>query len=363
MVAHCSLGRYSPHEQGACRFHPRPQAGDGRAVPRGIRGAALRRRPGGEGPHRRPGVPLAGGSGQVADHERVGIDRRLPRLGGDRGAPRLGETASRVHRQSNVPEIHGRRGNPRGPGKPRGVDMETKTLDIQKLLSDYVDDLNVAVESRQFPPFVQKWFAVPQCMLSFKHETQGIENAKTLWTHLLPIGVEGAPREVLQFPYKVENGRVYAWRQLQGGSSPKPLYGLQETQFDDRTLISEISIMSVQDKPEVNEDPAAATSRLGRIFGAFADAFNVFFQTGDTDIIEEWCSPDIVMKLDSTFWGMGVIGPHNRIAQTARFTLSGWEADGDRIKANVDFTGWGGLSAGTPWDLALTPEGKFRELK
>ncbi len=40
--------------------------------------------------------------------------------------------------------------------------METKTLDIQKLLSDYVDDLNVAVESRQFPPFVQKWFAVPE---------------------------------------------------------------------------------------------------------------------------------------------------------------------------------------------------------
>ena len=97
--------------------------------------------------------------------------------------------------------------------------METQTLDIQKLLSDYVDDLNVAVESRQFPPFVQKWFAVPNCMLSFKHETQGIENAKTLWTHLLPIGVEGAPREVLQFPYKVEDGRVYAWRQLQGGNS------------------------------------------------------------------------------------------------------------------------------------------------
>ena len=149
--------------------------------------------------------------------------------------------------------------------------METQTVDIQKLLSDYVDDLNVAVESRQFPPFVQKWFAVPNCMLSFKHETQGIENAKTLWTHLLPIGVEGAPREVLQFPYKVENGRVYAWRQLQGGNSPKPLYGLQETQFDDRTLISEISIMSVQDKPEVDEEPGGsdvqARSNLRRVRG------------------------------------------------------------------------------------------------
>ena len=100
-------------------------------------------------------------------------------------------TASRVHRQGNVPEIHGRRGNPRGPGKPRGVEMETKTLDIQKLLSDYVDDLNVAVESRRVPALRAEVVRGPQCMLSFKHETQGIENAKTLLTHLLPINFEG----------------------------------------------------------------------------------------------------------------------------------------------------------------------------
>jgi hypothetical protein len=168
---------------------------------------------------------------------------------------------------------------------------------------------------------------------------------------------------VNQFPYKIEGGRVYAWRQLVGGSAPKPLYGLQETQFDDRTLISEINIRSVQDKPEVEEDPSAPKVRLGRIFLAFADAFNDFFQSGDTSIVEEWCTDDIVMKLDSTFWGMGVIGPHNRIAQTARFTLSGWESAGDdRIKAQVDFTGWGGLSAGTPWEVELTPEGKLRKL-
>jgi hypothetical protein len=242
--------------------------------------------------------------------------------------------------------------------------METQALDIQKLLSEYVDDLNEAVESRSFPPFVQKWFAMPNCMLSFKHETQGIENAKTLWKHLLPTGAgEGAPREVLQFPYKVEDGRVYAWRQLQGGNAPKPLYGLQETQFDDRTLISEISIMSVQDKPEVDEDSGAAKTRLGRIFGAFADAFNEFFQTGDTSILEEWCTEDIGMKLDSTFWGMGVISPHNRIAQTARFTLAGWESAGNgTVRANVDFTGWGELSAGTPWEVTWTPEGKVQKL-
>jgi hypothetical protein len=62
--------------------------------------------------------------------------------------------------------------------------MEAKTLDIQKLLSDYVAELNVAVESRNFAPFVQKWFALPDCMLSFKHECQGIDNAKTLWSRV-----------------------------------------------------------------------------------------------------------------------------------------------------------------------------------
>jgi hypothetical protein len=244
--------------------------------------------------------------------------------------------------------------------------MEGNTLDVEKLLNDYIADLNVAVESREFAPFVQKWFALPNCMFSFKHECQGIENAQTLWGHLLPTGVEeGPPREVLQYPYKVENGRVYAWRVLQGGNAPKPLYGLQETQFDDRTLISEISIQSVQDKPEVDEDPAATKSRLGRIVkDAFAGAFNDFFETGNFSVLDEWFTDDIVMKLDSTFWGMGVINPHNRIAQTARFTLAGWEpaADG-KVNANVDFTGWGGMSAGTPWEVALTPEGKIRELK
>ena len=28
----------------------------------------------------------------------------------------------------------------------------------------------------------------------------------------------------------------------------------------------------------------------------------------------------------------------------------------------MDFTGWGGLG-GAPWDVALTPDGKIRELK
>jgi hypothetical protein len=241
--------------------------------------------------------------------------------------------------------------------------MEATTVDVQSLLSRYVDDLNAAVASREFPPFVQKWFA-SECMLNFHHQCSGIEKAQRLWDHLLPKGnTGGMPREVHQVPYRVDEGRVYCYRWLQGGNAPRPLYGLQETQFDERTLISEIVIRSVQDKPEVEVDPTASTCRLGRIFLQFAEVFNEYFLTGDHSLLPEWCSPDITMSLDSTFWNMGVIMPHNRIAQTARFTLSGWErTPSDRILAQVDFIDWGGLDASSPWDIALTPDGKIREL-
>ena len=242
--------------------------------------------------------------------------------------------------------------------------MEAATqVDIEATLSRYVEDLNAAVESRAFPPFVGKWFA-DDCRLTFHHQCDGIDKAVRLWDHLLPKGDSGGmPREVHQVPYRVDDGRVYCYRWLQGGNAPRPLYGLQETQFDDRTLISEIVIRSVQDKPEVEVEPDAATSRLGRIFLQFAEVFNEYFLTGDHSLLPEWCSQDIRMSLDSTFWGKGVIMPHNRIAQTARFNLAGWEQTPEgRVSARVEFKDWGGLDAASPWDLALTPDGKIREL-
>jgi hypothetical protein len=241
--------------------------------------------------------------------------------------------------------------------------MEAATLDVQATLSRYVEDLNAAVKSRAFPPFVQKWFS-QDCMLNFHHECHGLESAVRLWDHLLPKGdTGGMPREVHQVPYKVSSGRVYCHRWLQGGNAPRPLHGLQETQFDDHTLISEIVIRSVQDEPEIVIEPDAATSRLGRIFLQFAEVFNEYFLTGDHSLLPEWCSSDIRMALDSTFWNMGVIMPHNRIAQTATFSLAGWQELPDgRISADVQFKDWGGLDAGSPWEVALTPDGKIREL-
>lgn len=234
---------------------------------------------------------------------------------------------------------------------------------IQTFLRNYVDELNAAVASRAFPPFVKKWFA-DDCSMTFAHETQGLDNAMTLWKHLLPKGnEEGAPREVLQWVDRVVDGRVFTHRQLQGGNAPKPLYGMQETQFDDRTLISEIKIQSVQDEPQPEIDPAAAGSRLGRIFMAFAGAFNEYFMSGEGNILEEWCSPDVKMSIDSTFWGMGVIMPHNRIAKTAQFTLEGYEQDADdHLTADISFVDWGGLDGKSPWDLTFTPDLKIRRL-
>jgi hypothetical protein len=243
--------------------------------------------------------------------------------------------------------------------------MSVQTTEgIQSFLNSYVEELNAAVESRAFPPFVQKWFAIPDCSLTFSHECEGLDKAVRLWDHLLPKGMdEGAPREVLQWVDRIEDGRVYSHRQLQGGNAPRPLYGLQETQFDDKTLISEITIRSVQDEPQVESDPEAEQTRLGRIFIGFAETFNEFFMTGDHSRVIEWCAPNIKMAIDSQFWGMGVIMPHNRIQKTARFTLEGFEQTGDdRLRADISFVDWGGLDGRSPWDLTFTPELKVRDL-
>jgi len=235
-------------------------------------------------------------------------------------------------------------------------------MNSEDFVNGYIEALNDAVQTREFAPLVKRWFA-EESSFHIYNEEKGLEATKRFWTHLLPVG-ESAPREVLQFPYKVEDGRVYCWRQLQGGNAPRPLYGMQETQFDDRTLISEIIIRSVQEKPEVDTDPRAETGRLGRIFLAFADAFNDFFVSGDSDILTEWLSDDVRMVADSRFYNMGIIGPHNRINQNARFSLEQIEEpETGEIIARVGFVNWGGLDHGvTPWRLKVTPDEKIAEL-
>ena len=103
--------------------------------------------------------------------------------------------------------------------------------------------------------------------------------------------------------------------------------------------------------------------RHALIFLAFAGVFNEYFKTGNWSLIKDWFSPDVRFVVDSTFWNKGVIMPHNRIQQSATFALKKWEQlAADRVRAQVEFTNWGGLDAASPWEVVLTPKGKIREL-
>src|SRR5262245_50004788 len=199
--------------------------------------------------------------------------------------------------------------------------------DVETLVRSYVQDLNDAAKSRNFPGVIQKWFP-PDGRLTFHNETEGREGAKAVWEHMLPTG-ERVPREVHQVVWKVENGRVYSWRSLSGGNIPMPIYNLQETEFDDRTLISELHIMSSRGKPEVDEDPEAPRPRLGRILVAFGMTFNDFFATGDPGLLDDWLADNVRMIVDNDLMGMGIMEQYSRITPESKIELGDYESVGD----------------------------------
>jgi hypothetical protein len=234
-------------------------------------------------------------------------------------------------------------------------------VNAQAWLDEYVVDLNNTVESREFPPFVKKWYA-PDGKLRFHHEETGIDKARRLWTQLLPTA-QANPRQVIQFVHKIDGGRVYTFRELVGGDLPVSLWNLQESVFNDKTLISELAIYSATDKPELEPDEAAQNTRLGRIFMAFADVFNDFFKTGNDEPLVEWCDPNIKMILDNQFQGMDVIKSLVRIAPTTRFKVDEFEQPEDNhIKALFSFENWGGRDGLSPWDVVLDEQGKMKQI-
>lgn len=239
--------------------------------------------------------------------------------------------------------------------------MAAGATDAETILTSYIADLNEAATTRNFPAVIMKWFA-PGGTLSFHNETRGKEGAKRVWEHMLPTG-ERVPREVTQVPYKVENGRVFSWRSLSGGNIPQPIYNLQETQFDDRALISELHIMSAEGPPDVETDPNAARSRLGRIFAAFGLTFNDFFATGDAGLFDEWLSDDVRMIVDNNLSGMGIMQQYSRIAEGSKIELEHWEPiSDDRLKAKILLTDRSGLLTSWASEFAFTPEGQWREV-
>ncbi len=240
-------------------------------------------------------------------------------------------------------------------------------MDADSFFDTYFKDLNEVARSRDFVSFIGKYYALPDARLVFEHEETGKDEARRIWTHLLPTGKgqkEGeGPREVEQVIYKIEDGRVYTWRGLSGGNLPRPIYGLQETQFDDRTLINDLVIVSAAEKPEMPTDEAAVKSRLGRIFIAFAGAFNDYFRTGDPDILMDWAADDIRMVLRNDFTGMAIMQQLLRIPPMVEFRLADYTQDGNVIHANVDFLNWYGLDAKMTLDLTMTDDWKFAEVQ
>ena len=99
--------------KGRVVFIVRLKPDDRRAVPRGVRGGPLRGGPGREGPHRRS-VCESDEDEPLADHQRMGLDRRLLDLGAHRGAPRAGQAHARLHGGGQVVQVRGARGDHRG---------------------------------------------------------------------------------------------------------------------------------------------------------------------------------------------------------------------------------------------------------
>lgn len=235
------------------------------------------------------------------------------------------------------------------------------SVSAQEFIEGYVGDMIQATDTRDWPSVVKKWYE-PDARLFFHHETEGKESSMRVWTFLLPTG-ENVPREVHQHPYKVEDGRVYSWRSISGGNIPRPIFNLQETLFDDHTLIKEMVIRSAQDKPAIEEeDPNAERTRLGRIFLAFADTFNDFFATGDGNVFEPWLADDCKMIVENELRGMGVVQHFARISVGSTIELKDWkQLAEDKVYADIAISRKGQLFGVMASEFTLSPAGKIKD--
>jgi hypothetical protein len=229
-------------------------------------------------------------------------------------------------------------------------------MDVQQVYSSFIDELNEAVESRAFVPFAQKWF-VPDGALHLYYDTTGIEPARKLWQHIVPTG-EDPTRKVSQYPYKFEGTRVYSYRALEAAQLPKPAYGLQETEFSERMLISDMVIQAVEDKPDVQPDPALEKTRLGRIFHAFEEAFNDYFNDGNPDHVMDWCEPDVHIHIEHEFHGMGTMSHLARYVPGLKFEIQDWEkAENGEGTALMRYSTPDGFQVNTITNVWITPRG------
>ena len=104
-------------------------------------------------------------------------------------------------------------------------------MDPKAVFSQCIDEMNAATKSREYVPFAGKWFA-PDGTLSLFYETHGIEKAQIVFTYIVPTG-DDPTRKVAQFIYAVDGNMIHSYRRIESAELPQPVYGLQDSGFDD----------------------------------------------------------------------------------------------------------------------------------
>ena len=232
-------------------------------------------------------------------------------------------------------------------------------MDPKAVFSQFVDEMNAATKSREYVPFAGKWFA-PDGTLSLFYETHGIEKAQIVFTHIVPTG-DDPTRKVVQFIYKVDGNMIHSFRRIESAQLPHPVYGLQDSGFDDRTFINYLKINAVPEEVikergiEPSED--ASKTRIGRIFHAFEECFNEYFAGGPSEMVSEWFADDITVIVEHEYTGMQTLQHWFRVVPTAEFVLKDFEEmNGNDGVAIMEFKKWGGLDGDTRIEFGVKDE-------
>jgi len=223
-------------------------------------------------------------------------------------------------------------------------------MDPKEVFQQCIDEMNAATKSREYVPFAGKWFA-PDGKLSLFYETHGIEKAQIVFTHIVPTG-DDASRKVVQFIYEVDGNMIHSYRRIESAQLPHPVYGLQDSGFDDRTFINYLRINAVPEEvikeKGIEESEEASKTRIGRIFHAFEECFNEYFEGGPSEMVSEWFADDITVIVEHEYTGMQTLQHWFRVVPTAEFIVTDFkDMNGNGGTAVMEFKNWGGLEGDT----------------
>ena len=134
------------------------------------------------------------------------------------------------------------------PSQPeRSNAMATSTTDIETDVNNYIADLNEAAQTRALPAGDHEVVRARRPAQLPQRDLRAEGRPPGLGPHAADRRA-GAPRGDPGSVQGRERSRLFV-ALAPGGNIPQPIYNLQETQFDDRTLISELHMMSADGKP------------------------------------------------------------------------------------------------------------------